>query len=34
MWVKDATWIKEALSLTPEYLRAAGNTYDYKVSQL
>ncbi len=28
--MRDATWVKGALSLTPEYLRAQGNTYDYK----
>lgn len=31
LWVKDATYLKEALSLTPPYLRAKGNQFDYKV---
>jgi Pyridoxal-dependent decarboxylase conserved domain len=33
LWVKDARRIKDALSLTPEYLRAPGNELDYKVCQ-
>jgi len=34
LWVKDAEPLKAALSLTPEFLRAAGNTLDYKVQKL
>lgn len=30
LWVSDAEPLKAALSLTPEFLRAAGNTLDYK----
>ena len=30
MWVRDSGWVREALSLTPEYLRAVGNELDYK----
>lgn len=29
--VQDAEPLKKALSLTPEFLRAKGNTLDYKV---
>ena len=31
MWVQDADPLKAALSLTPAFLRAKGNAYDYKV---
>ena len=31
MWVRDAGPLKDALSLTPEYLRAKGNHLDFKV---
>lgn len=31
LWVRDAEPLKAALSLTPEFLRARGNTLDYKV---
>lgn len=31
MWVQDSTHLKQALSLTPEYLRAKANALDYKV---
>ena len=31
LWVRDAEPLKAALSLTPEFLRAKGNTLDYKV---
>lgn len=30
LWVRDATWLKQALSLTPDYLKAQANTLDYK----
>ena len=30
LWVRDAEPLKEALSLTPYYLRAKGNALDYK----
>ena len=30
MWVRDAEPLKEALSLTPVYLRAKGNHLDFK----
>lgn len=32
LWVRDAEPLKAALSLTPEFLRARGNTLDYKAS--
>jgi hypothetical protein len=31
MWVQDADPLKAALSLTPSFLRAKGNAYDFKV---
>jgi aromatic-L-amino-acid/L-tryptophan decarboxylase len=31
MWVRDAEPLKQALSLTPPFLRAKGNALDYKV---
>ena len=31
LWVRDSEPLKAALSLTPEFLRAKGNTLDYKV---
>ena len=31
LWVRNAEPLKAALSLTPEFLRAKGNTLDYKV---
>lgn len=34
LWVKDSGPLKEALSLTPAYLRAKGNALDYKDWQL
>lgn len=34
LWVRDAEPLKAALSLTPEFLRARGNTLDYKDWQL
>jgi Pyridoxal-dependent decarboxylase conserved domain len=34
LWVRDAEPLKAALSLTPEFLRARGNTLDYKVRWL
>lgn len=30
MWFDDTKYLKEALSLTPVYLRATGNIFDYK----
>ena len=30
LWVRDAEPLKEALSLTPHFLRAKGNALDYK----
>ena len=30
LWVRDAEPLKEALSLTPPFLRAKGNALDYK----
>ena len=30
-WFDDSTYLKEALSLTPAYLRGTGNLFDYKV---
>lgn len=30
MWVHDVSWVKAAMSLTPEYLRAQANDLDYK----
>ena len=32
MWVQNAEPLKAALSLTPAYLRAKGNSLDYKVT--
>ena len=34
LWVRDAEPLKAALSLTPEFLRARGNTLDYKVHKV
>ena len=34
LWVRDAEPLKAALSLTPEFLRARGNTLDYKVHRV
>ena len=34
LWVKRSEPLKQALSLTPAYLRAKGNVHDYKVSML
>lgn len=36
MWFREgrADWAREALSLTPEYLRHHANDLDYKASQL
>lgn len=34
MWLADTTWLKEALSMTPIYLRFTGNVHDYKVCRL
>lgn len=34
LWVADAEPLKEALSMTPAYLRAQGNALDFKVSVL
>jgi hypothetical protein len=31
MWLADTTYLKEALSMTPVYLRFTGNVHDYKV---
>jgi hypothetical protein len=31
MWLADTTYLKEALSMTPIYLRFTGNVHDYKV---
>lgn len=32
MWFADAGWARQALSLTPEYLRHHANDLDYKAS--
>uniref|UniRef100_A0A383V780 Tyrosine decarboxylase n=1 Tax=Tetradesmus obliquus TaxID=3088 RepID=A0A383V780_TETOB len=34
MWLADTTWLKEALSMTPIYLRFTGNVHDYKDWQI
>lgn len=34
MWLEDTTYLKEALSLTPVFLRGAGNVLDYKDWQI
>jgi len=34
MWFEDTTYLKEALSLTPVFLRGAGNVLDYKDWQI
>eukprot|EP00878_Enallax_costatus_P025982 GHUV01027848.1.p1 GENE.GHUV01027848.1~~GHUV01027848.1.p1 ORF type:complete len:388 (+),score=81.82 GHUV01027848.1:52-1215(+) len=34
MWFDDTEYLKEALSLTPVYLRATGNIFDYKDWQI
>ena len=34
LWVRDAEPLKEALSLTPHFLRAKGNALDYKARRL
>ena len=34
LWVRDAEPLKEALSLTPHFLRAKGNALDYKARGL
>ena len=34
MWFQDSYWIRRALSLTPEYLKAAGNEYDLRDLQV
>jgi len=33
-WFDDSTYLKEALSLTPTYLRGTGNMFDYKDWQI
>jgi hypothetical protein len=33
-WFDDSTFLKEALSLTPTYLRGTGNMFDYKDWQI
>jgi hypothetical protein len=33
MWLADTTYLKEALSMTPVYLRFTGNVHDYKVAR-
>jgi hypothetical protein len=33
-WFDDSTYLKEALSLTPTYLRGTGNMLDYKDWQI
>lgn len=33
-WFEDSTHLKEALSLTPTYLRGTGNMFDYKDWQI
>ncbi|KAF6264901.1 aromatic-aminoacid decarboxylase [Scenedesmus sp. NREL 46B-D3] len=34
MWLADTTYLKEALSMTPVYLRFTGNVHDYKDWQI
>lgn len=31
MWIRDAQYVRAALSLLPAYLRSRGNDHDYKV---